>query len=215
MKLKVVVCLLFVSVFDLPATVASNEGPSDELSIVGIGQFTRPSLGSSAYGPAVQSSKDSFGGSIEDRRWFANNGFSATYQVAASDADFKVVSAPSPLRTLQFPLTRHEVNGSYVRKLLPHSKLDPYVKIGAGEFFTHGQLGARVNGVWVPQGYLGIDCQFEVTSALGFDLWRTRHFGIRTGYVVHWFRAPNFSDPTYHGARTFITEPQVGFTWKL
>jgi hypothetical protein len=62
-------------------------------------------------------------------------------------------------------------------------------------------------------GYPGVDGQFELRSGVGFDLWRTRHFGVRTSCNAHWFRAPNFSHVTYHAARTFIVEPQIGFTW--
>jgi hypothetical protein len=52
-------------------------------------------------------------------------------------------------------------------------------------------------------------------GATGFDVWHTRHFAIRTGYVVHCTRAPNFSDVTYYAARTFITEPQLGLHWRF
>jgi len=40
--------------------------------------------------------------------------------------------------------------------------------------------------------YLGVDGQFEMRGGVGFNVWRTRHFGVRTTYVLHWFRAANF-----------------------
>jgi hypothetical protein len=190
---------------------APSEGrASSEISFSGITQFTRPSTGMANLGttPTLQSSKISYGGSAEYRRWYGNNGFAVTYSVVASNAHFWTPSLWS-----QMSLTRHEGVVSYVRRFFPYSKLRPYVSIGAGAFLTHGRSGSWENGVWDPQGYLGLDAQFEMRAAVGFDLWHTRHFGIRTGYVVHWFRAPNFSDPSYRGARTFITEPQIGLLW--
>jgi hypothetical protein len=190
---------------------APSEGrASSEISVSGITQFTQPALGIGNFGatPLIQSSKISFGGSAEYRRWFGNNGFAVTYSVVASNANFW-----SPAEKFKMSLTRHEGVVSYVRRFFPNSKLRPYVSLGAGGFVTHGGFGYWMNGVWMPQGYLGVDGQFELRAATGFDLWHTRHFGIRTGYVVHWFRAPNFSDPSYRGARTFITEPQIGLLW--
>ena len=61
--------------------------------------------------------------------------------------------------------------------------------------------------------YLNVDGQFEMRGGVGFNVWRTRHFGVRTTYVLHFgFVPPIFSDTTYHAARTFILEPQIGFT---
>ena len=185
---------------------------SSEISVSGITQFTRPSIGQASYltGPATQSSKISYGGSVEYRHWYGNNGFAATYSVVASDANFV-----SPGNNWQMSLTRHEGTVSYVRRFVPYSRFKPYASIGVGGFITHGGLGWRQNGVWIPHDYLGLDGQFQVRAAVGFDVWHTRHFGIRTGYVVHWFRAPNFSDPLYHASRTLITEPQIGLLWKF
>ena len=192
--------------------VASDEGllPSSDLSAVGLTQFTRPALGLANYGatPTMQSSKVSYGGSVEYRHWFGDNGFAATYSVVASDANFW-----SPSARWQMSLTRHEGTFSYVRRFFRYSRFSPYVSLGAGGFVTHGGLGWKLNGNWIPHDYLGIDGQFKLRGGVGFDLWRTRHFGVRTSYVAHWFRAPNFSDVTYHAARTFIVEPQIGFTW--
>ena len=222
------VCLIFIVLFSSSAVVAddervsssvispgtaSSEGRgSNEISAVGITQFTRPALGMADYGatPTMQSSKVSYGGSVEYRHWFGNNGLAMTYSVVASDGNF--VSTPSSWR---MSLTRHEGVVSYVRRFFPYSKFRPYGSIGAGSFLTHGGFGVWSNGTWIPQPYLGADGQFELRAAIGFDVWQTRHFGIRTGYVAHWFRAPNFSDVTYRGARTFITEPQIGFIWRF
>lgn len=203
--------LVPVILLNLSVAIASDEGrSSSELSASGIAQFTRPGLGLANYGatPTMQSSKDSFGGSVEYRHWFGNNGFAATYSAVASDANFW-----SPIVTWKMSLTRHEGALSYVRRFFPYSRLNPYMAVGAGGFVTHGGVGWRQNGIWIPRDYLGVDGQFEVRAALGFDLWHTRHFGVRTSYVAHWFRAPNFSDASYHAARTFIVEPQIGFTW--
>ena len=192
------------------ALAADDERSSSELSATGVTQFTQPGLGLANFGatPTMQSSKVSYGGSVEYRHWFGNNGFAATYSVVASDANFW-----SPSTNWQMSLTRHEGAISYVRRFFPYSRLKPYVSLGAGGFVTHGGLGWRLNGQWIPRDYLGIDGQFELRGGVGFDMWRTRHFAIRTSYVVHWFRAPNFSDASYHAARTFIVEPQIGFTW--
>lgn len=195
----------------LSGAIASDEvRPSSELSANGLTQFTRPELGLANYGaaPTMQSSKVSFGGSVEYRHWFGRNGFAATYSVVASDANFW-----SPSATWQMSLTRHEGTLSYVRRFVLRSRLNPYVSVGAGGFVTHGGLGWKLNGIWIPHDYLGVDGQFEVRGGVGFDLWRSRHFGVRTSYIVHWFRAPNFSDASFHAARTFIVEPQIGFTW--
>jgi hypothetical protein len=191
-------------------TIADERRPSSELSAVGLTQFTQPALGLANDGavPTMQSSKISFGGSLEYRHWFGNNGIAATYSVVASDANFW-----SPSATWQMSLTRHEGTLSYVRRFIPHSRLNPYISLGAGGFVTHGGIGWRLNGTWIPHDYLGVDGQFEMRGSAGFDLWRTKHLGVRTSYVVHWFRAPNFSDASYHAPRTFIFEPQIGFTW--
>jgi hypothetical protein len=204
--------LIFAMLLNLPVALGSDEGgrPSSELSASGIAQFTRPALGLSQYGaaPTMQSSKDSYGGSVEYRHWFGNNGIEATYSAVASDAHFW-----SPIVTWKMSLTRHEGTISYVRRFFRNSRLNPDVSLGAGGFITHGGFGWRLNGRWIPQGYLGVDGQFEVRGGAGVDVWRTRHFGIRTSYVAHWFRLPNFSDASYHAARTFIVEPQIGITW--
>jgi len=206
------VCLTCAMLLSSSAALANDERTSNEISLTGISQFTRPALGLANYGatPTMQSSKVSFGGSVEYCRWFGNNGFAATYSVVASDADFSSVPV-----SWQMSLTRHEGVLSYVRRLFPHSRLNPYVSLGAGGFVTHGGFGFRQNGIWIPQTWLGLDGQFQVRAATGLDLWHTRHFAIRTGYVVHWTRAPNFSDVTYHAARTFITEPQLGLLWRF
>ena len=206
------VCLTCVMLLSSSAAIADDERTSNEISISGITQFTRPALGMANYGtsPTIQSSKVSFGGSVEYRRWYGNNGFEATYSAVASNAHFWTPSLWS-----QMSLTRHEGALSYVRRFLPYSKLNPHVSLGVGGFVTHGGFGSWENGIWSPQGWLGVDGQFELRMATGFDVLRTRHFGVRTGYVVHWFRAPNFSDSSYHGARTFITEPQIGFVWSF
>jgi hypothetical protein len=206
------VCLTCAMLLSSSAAIANDESTSNEISLSGITQFTRPALGLANYGatPTMQSSKVSFGGSIEYRRWFGNNGFAAIYSVVASNASFS--SVPS---SWHMSLTRHEGVLSYVRRFFPHSKFNPYVSIGAGGFVTHGGLGVWANGIWIPQTWLGVDGQFQVRAATGFDLYHTRHFAIRAGYVVHWTRAPNFSDVTYHAARTFITEPQLGLLWRF
>jgi hypothetical protein len=205
-------CLACALLLTSSAAIANDDRAPNELSLAGITQFTRPALGLANYGatPTMQRSKVSFGASLEYRRWLGNNGFAFTYSVVASDADFSSVPA-----SWQMSLTRHEGVLSYVRKLFPRSSLNAYVSLGAGGFVTHGGFGFRNNGVWVPQGWLGLDGQFQLRAATGFDLFHTRHFAIRTGYVVHWTRAPNFSDVTYHAARTFITEPQLGLVWKF
>jgi hypothetical protein len=205
-------CLTCALLLTSSAAIANDDRAPNELSLAGITQFTRPALGLANYGatPTMQRSKVSFGASLEYRRWLGNNGFAFTYSVVASDASFSSV-----LGTSQMSLTRHEGVLSYVRKLFPRSSLNAYVSLGAGGFVTHGGFGFRNNGVWVPQGWLGLDGQFQLRAATGFDLFHTRHFAIRTGYVVHWTRAPNFSDVTYHAARTFITEPQLGLVWKF
>ena len=86
-------------------TIADERRPSSELSAVGLTQFTQPALGLANDGavPTMQSSKISFGGSLEYRHWFGNNGIAATYSVVASDANFW-----SPSATWQMSLTRHE-----------------------------------------------------------------------------------------------------------
>ena len=206
------VCLTCALLLTSSPALANDDRAPNEISLTGITQFTRPALGLANFGatPTMQSSKVSFGGSLEYRRWFGNNGLAFTYSVVASDADFSSVPA-----SWQMSLTRHEGVLSYVRKLFPRSRLNAYVSLGSGGFVTHGGFGWRLNGVWIPQGWLGLDGQFQVRAATGFDLFHTRHFAIRTGYVVHWTRAPNFSDVTYHAARTFITEPQLGLVWKF
>src|SRR5260370_35023540 len=98
----------------------------------------------------MQSSKVSFGGSLEYRRWFGNNGLAFTYSVVASDADFSSVPA-----SWQMSLTRHEGVLSYVRKLFPRSRLTAYVSLAAGGFVTHGGFGFTNNRVWIPPGGLG------------------------------------------------------------
>jgi hypothetical protein len=205
-------CLACALLLTSSAAIANDDRAPNELSLAGITQFTRPALGLANYGatPTMQRSKVSFGASLEYRRWLGNNGFAFTYSAVASDADFSSVPV-----SWQMSLTRHEGVLSYVRKLFPRSSLNAYVSLGAGGFVTHGGFGWRLNGVWVPQGWLGLDGQFQLRAATGFDLFHTRHFAIRTGYVVHWTRAPNFSDVTYHAARTFITEPQLGLVWKF
>jgi hypothetical protein len=205
--------VMFGVLLNSSVAIASDEGrPSSELSASGLTQFTRPALGIANFGatPTMQSSKISFGGSVEYRHWFGSNGFAATYSAVASDANFA-----SPIVTWKMSLTRHEGTLSYVRRFFPYSRLNPYMSLGAGGFVTHGGVGWTRNGIWIPHDYLGVDGQFEVRGGVGFDLWRSRHFGVRTSYVVHWFRAPNFSDASYRAARTFITEPQIGFTWVL
>src|SRR5438270_512150 len=164
------------------ASAADEVRPSTELATVGLTQFTHPAMGIANSGaiPTMQSSKISYGGSVEYRHWFGNNGFAAVYSVVASDANFS-----SPSAAWQMSLTRHEGTLSYVRRILPHSRLNPFVSLGAGGFVTHGGVGWKLNGVWIPHDYLGVDGQFEMRGAAGFDLWRTRHFGVRTSYVVH------------------------------
>ena len=184
---------------------------SDDVAVFGIVQFTRDSTGYGYGSFETQSSPISPGVGVEYRHWLAregkwrDQGIEVEYSVSSSGARFVNMSAPNAV--IAFGLNRHAFDVDFVHRFRSDSRLVPFFKTGAGGFITNGGMA--------PGGILGTDGQFDLVGGAGADLRMSRHLGIRYGLTARWFRAPNFSDPGYHGSRTVILEPVAGLSWQF
>jgi hypothetical protein len=176
-----------------------------DIAVLGSFQVTHDSNGmASGIDKEVQGSKPSVGGAVEFRYPLRKWWIEGIYSVAASDATFQPAGMPGELK---FGLTRHEIGCQMMRQFRSEMRLQPFVAAGMGVFIT--------NGKWAPGGVVGIDNQLEETATGGMDLELGRHFALRSEGVMHFFRAPNFSDVNFKADRTFIVESRVGLVWKF
>ena len=182
----------------------------NDLMVVGVGNFTRPSTGAATWGTVTQSSKDSSGAGVGYERWFGNNGVIVLGSYTPTDSKLTAFSGKGQPNI--WPIKRYEWSVLYERRFRSGSRISPYVGIGPmGTLLTGGTTHKQNPADWGS----GYDYQFGEAQTAGVDYRLTKRFSLRGGVMVDVLKASTFSDRTYTSSLTLMAEPQVGLVWKF
>jgi opacity protein-like surface antigen len=182
----------------------------DDVTLVIGRPMVGSAVGSTAYGNSTwdqqQSAKDGLAAGFEYRHWFADHsGFQLDYNRTSTNATFTSLSFNS---SLSFPVTRHEISGTFVRRFgRSESKFHPFVYLGPGVLLFRGGSA--------PGGNVGWSAGLDGILGCGVDTPLSTHLSLRTAYRFHLFRDTDYGDPHFHPGLTHIQEPTVGLSWNF
>jgi hypothetical protein len=207
MRIDTILLLLW---FYAGTSVCFAQMPRNDVSVGGIGVFTLPSPGHFVDDGLVaaritQANRDGLGASLEYRRWWGNNAAGLLFSKSPTNSTLlnPDESPLYPWNIARWSIQRDEVDVLYTRRFQWRA-LQPYVT---------GGLGAEVlNGGPTESG---LDGQFAYVMGAGEDIWLSRRFGLRTGFIADSIHAPTYMDPTYHSVRTWMFEPRCGIEYSF
>lgn len=187
-------------------------GQGHDLTILGTGNFTKPSLGYQLYADGsrspeiVQADKAVAGFGVGYRRWFTyTNGAKITYLYAPSNSKLSWSGG-----FYNWPVARHEFDVEWVHR---------WQYRHAAVFGQGGIAPILLNGGNAKKGGSGWDGQLGAAFGSGVDYYVSSRLRLEAG-VEEWAGlasdyAEDCNGTTYRPSWTVFTRPATGFVWQF
>lgn len=181
----------------------------NDFLLIGTGNLTKSSTGVFDSGVTIrQSSRGAAGLGAGYERWWGNFGAGVLYTQTPTNS--KLSSLAGTTLTI-WPIKRYEFAILAERKFRTTRWASPYV--GAGP------MGTVLWGGGAPDkqhGCSGGDGQIGMALTSGINLAISPRLSIRSGVVLDFIKASNYSSWNYRSSYTFMIEPQgIGLMWKF